>query len=374
MSTLARVERAPKILGNDWPAHRVEGPMVPGSVLVHAPSSAFQAPGGGENQLVQTARQLERRGLVVRPFNPWLDRVEDSRLLHLFGMSREGLELARVARARRVPVVLSPICWFEPAALRALASSPLRGWLDVSKLAARRFLPGLPDWRRELLAISDAILPNSKAEADQVTRLFGVDRSRIQIVPNGVDARFAQSSPRAFHEWAGVDDFVLYVGRIEPRKNVLGLARCLRAMGRRLVVIGEAPHWARDYEQTCRREAGELATWLPRIGHDDPRLASAYAAARVVALVSWFETPGLAALEGAMAGRPVVVTPYGSAPEYFGGLVRYARPDRPSEIAGAIDEAWDAGPQPGLARQIGGRFSWSVVARLTAEAYDQVGA
>jgi glycosyltransferase involved in cell wall biosynthesis len=372
VSALARVERSPVASGRAWPSGRIEGPMVPGSVLVHAPSAAFQAPGGGENQLVQTAGQLERRGVAVRPFNPWLDRVENARLLHLFGMSREGLDLARVARARRIPVVLSPICWFEPAALRALAPSPLRGWLDVSKLAARRFLPGLPDWRRELLAISDRILPNSKAEADQLARLFGVDRGKIRVVPNGVDARFSEADPRAFYEWTGVDNFILYVGRIEPRKNVLGLARCVREMGRKLVVIGEAPHNSGDYERACRREAGELATWLPRIGHDDPRLASAYAAARVVALVSWFETPGLAALEGAMAGRPVVVTPYGCAPEYFGGLVRYARPGRPSEIARAIDEAWDAGPQPGLARQIGGRYSWSVVARLTAEAYDQV--
>ena len=91
----------------------------------------FQAPGGGENQLVQTGRHLEALGVPVRLFSAWTDRLETARLLHLFGMSREGLELAGVARARGVPVVLSPICWNEPrghrrarAGSRAKAGEP----------------------------------------------------------------------------------------------------------------------------------------------------------------------------------------------------------------------------------------------------------
>ena len=42
----------------------------------------------------------KRIGIPVRLFSPWTDRLEAARLLHLFGMSREGLELARVAKAR----------------------------------------------------------------------------------------------------------------------------------------------------------------------------------------------------------------------------------------------------------------------------------
>src|SRR3954464_5083379 len=107
--------------GNSWSSSRSRGEMEPGSVLFHAPSSAFQAPGGGENQLVQTGRHLEALGIRVRLFSPWTDRLEDARLLHLVGMSREGSELARVARLRGVRVVLSPICWVEPRAIVALA-------------------------------------------------------------------------------------------------------------------------------------------------------------------------------------------------------------------------------------------------------------
>ena len=91
-----------------------------GHVLFHAPTAAFQAPGGGENQLVQTARHLEGLGVGVRLFSPWVDRVEDYRLLHVFGMSREGLALASVARRRGVPVaaladLLARVAGLEPA-------------------------------------------------------------------------------------------------------------------------------------------------------------------------------------------------------------------------------------------------------------------
>ena len=201
----------------------------PGAVLFHAPSHVFQSPGGGECQLLQTARYLARRGERIRLFSPWTDRLEKARLIHLFGMSREGLELARVATSRRVPVVLSTICWYEPRALAALAPSYLRAGWDLGKWGVKRAFPRWPSWRRELLDRADAILPNSRVEGSQLVRLFGVDANRVHVVPNGVDARFADAAPDLFHEGCGTDDFILYVGRIEPRKNVLGLVRAARA-------------------------------------------------------------------------------------------------------------------------------------------------
>lgn len=115
-----------------------------------------------------------------------------------------------------------------------------------------------------------------------------------------------------------------------------------------------------------------LARWHGAVSHDDPLLASAYAAARVFALPSWFETPGLAALEAALAGAAVVLTPFGCTREYFGDRVEYARPDRRDEIASALLRAWDVGPRPGLREHVRSRFLWTDVARQTAEAYDHV--
>jgi glycosyltransferase involved in cell wall biosynthesis len=346
--------------------------MIPGSVLFHAPSWTFQAPGGGENQLVQTGRHLEDLGLTVRLFSPWLDRIEDARVLHLFGMSREGLELAKVARARGVRVALSPICWYEPRAISALATGPARRACDLGKWALKWALPRWPGWRRSLLRLADVVLPNSEAEALQLVRLFAVEPSRIRVVPNGVQSTFTHASPALFRSEYGMGDFVLYVGRIEPRKNVLGLVRAVSAASLPLVAIGDAPPSHEAYAEACYREGEGLVRWIDAVEHDDPLLASAYAAARVFALPSWFETPGLAALEAALAGCAVVVTPFGCTREYFGERVEYARPDRPSRIIRAIVRAWESGPDPRLASHVGSRFLWSDVAQRTAEVYDQI--
>lgn len=356
----------------DWLASRSEGPMEPGSVLFHAPSAVFQAPGGGENQLYQTGRHLEERGVPVRLFRSWTDRIDRARLLHLFGMSREGLELARVAGARGVPVVLSPICWFEPRALAALAASPARAALDLAKWAARRLVPSLPGWRRELLARSSAVLPNSSAEARQLAALFGADPGRIHPVPNGVSPRFEAADPALFRDRHGEGDFVLFVGRVEPRKNLLGLIRGLGPLNLPLVVAGEAPPAHRPYRDLCDRAGRGRVRWLGGLDHDDPMLASAYAACRVFALPSWFETPGLAALEAGLAGAPVVITPLGCTREYFADLAQYADPGRPAAIGAAVRAAWTRGRHPELARRIAERYPWSEVARRTAEVYDQV--
>jgi glycosyltransferase involved in cell wall biosynthesis len=344
--------------------------MPSGAVVLHAPSAAFQAPGGGENQLLRTAWHLEALGVTVRPLVPWIDRLDNAQLLHLFGMSTEGLALARVARARGVKVVLSPICWFEPRALAALAPSGGSAAAAVAKWTLRRCWPNCPGWRRELLGLADAILPNSQAEARQLIHLFGALHKRMHVVPNGVDERFAQADPSDFRTLQGDAEFVLYVGRIEPRKNVLGLVHATQDARLPLVVLGDPVPGHERYAQACRAAGQGTARWLGALAHDDPLLASAYAAARVFALPSWFETPGLAALEAALAGCAVVLTPFGCTREYFGDRVQYARPDRHLALVTAIQTAWARGANPALGAHVARQFLWSTVARETAEVYD----
>jgi glycosyltransferase involved in cell wall biosynthesis len=341
-------------------------------VLLHAPSCVFQAAGGGENQLIQTGRHLEERGVHIRLFSPWTDRIEKARLLHLFGMSREGLELARVARARGTPVVISPICWYQPRASLALEPDPMRRLASLASWGLRSIAPRTPSWRKQLLHLAHAVLPNSRSEAEQLVRLFSVTRERLFVVPNGVLPVFGSATPELFRSKWGDEPFVLYVGRIEPRKNALGVIRALRPLGFPLVMIGSAPPGFEGYERECRTAARDRAHWLGRLDPLDPMLASAYAAARVFALPSWFETPGLAALEAAAAGCPVVITPYGATREYFGGLVEYARPNRVHEIQNAVSRCWNEGADPRLAHLVATHYLWPQVAQITAEVYDQV--
>ncbi len=183
---------------------------------------------------------------------------------------------------------------------------------------------------------------------------------------------FSKASPALFRERYGEGDFALFVGRVEPRKNTLGLIRAVRSLGLRLVVVGEAPPECRGYLDQCRAAGGNAVDWLGPIVHENPLLASAYAASRVLALPSWFETPGLVALEAALAGSSVLITPLGSTKEYFGEHVLYARPDRLSEIRNALARSWREGPDPRLAGFVASHYLWPRIAQRTAEVYDEV--
>ena len=168
--------------------------------------------------------------------------LESARLLHLFGMSREGLELARLARSqRRAGGRSRRSAGTSPARSRRLESSLARKAAGLAALVPAVDHPRvLPSWRRELLQLADVVLPNSRAEARPARRLFGVARERIRVVPNGVLPSFGTASPEPFRERWGPDPFVLSVGRIEPRKNTLGLVQRDRQLGLPLVSSASA--------------------------------------------------------------------------------------------------------------------------------------
>lgn len=334
------------------------------------PLTACAAPGGGEVQLRSLASWLPGAGIDARLWRPWEDDWSQIDLLHLVGSAPEFVPLANAAGRAGKPVVLSPVTWFTCRDLwREPWSLGARLWA-CGKFLARAACPALPSWRKELYHAADLLLPNSRAEADQLARHFSVPRAKLHVTPNGVDARFADADPARFERATGWSDFVLCVGRIEPRKNQLGLLQALQGTGLSVVLIGDVVPGHEAYLDACLRAGGERALFLGNISHDDPLLASAYAACRCLALVSWYETPGLAALEAALTGTPLVLTAEGACQEYFAGFPRYVSPRRPAAIRAAVLAAFHSPRSPELAMLVRERFRGEVVAQRTKEAYE----
>ena len=98
-------------------------------------------------------------------------------------------------------------------------------------------------------------------------------------------------------------------------------------------------------------------------------LANAYAAAKVHALVSWYDIPGLVSLEAALAGCNLVTTVRGSASEYLGDMAYYCDPGDLDSIAQALLTAWQSPPNPGLSLHVANNFSWEKTAQATYQAY-----
>ena len=363
----------------EWLEHKAAGRNGPGHVLFHAGASVFQRPGGGEVQLMKTGAALEQRGVRVGLFNPWVDRLEGARLVHFFGLHREFEPLAGLAKKAGIGVVVSPICWYDHVAQWYQAERWTAGLVGLSKWLLLRHsgLARRRAWRSRLLAMADAVLPNSQAEADQMVRLLGVPAQRLHVVPNAVDAAAAPPDASLARAAFGPQDYVLYVGRIEPRKNVLGLIGACLKLKRKLVIIGQAPLEHAEYDRACRKlaESGQVH-FAGQVPKDAPLLAAAQAGARVFALPSWFETPGLAALEAAQFQTPVVITHRGSTRDYFGPAAVYCDPARPASVQKAIEEAWNKPPdgRAGLAERIRRDWTWPEVARIMEGIYDAVAA
>ncbi len=319
--------------------------------------------------MASTVDALRGLGVDARPWRPWQGRLHRADCVHLFGSRPEHLPVVEAARRRGVPVVLSTIAWFDWADYwRGPRSLPAR-LAAVTRFAVRAVCPRLPSWRRRLYHAVDLLLPNSTAEARQLIRYFGVAPGRIHVVSNGADPRFARPDPQAFIERFAVQRFVLCCGRIEPRKNQLGLIRAMRGSGVPLVLLGNVVPGHESYEEACRREAGGEVRFLDRLEHDDPMLRAAYGACGCLALASWFETPGLAALEAGMSGAPLVLPEGGSAREYFGPYAQYVRPRDYRGIRRAVLRALARGRSRELAAHVRENFSWNATAKATRDAY-----
>ena len=220
----------------------------------------------------------------------------------------------------------------------------------------------------ELLKSCDMIIPYSVTEKELLMRDFGIrDSGQFLVVPDDPEESFQYADGRSFESRYGIRDFVLCAGRIAAEKNQLSLIRAVRGTGMKLVLIGSAKNTLKDYYDRCRQEAdGDVLflPWLPR--HE---LASAYGAAKVHALPSWRETPGLSSLEAGLAGCNIVTTSIGSTEEYFGKYAWYCQPHSIPSIRKAVEEAFVAPKSSALREHILRNFNWEKAAEGTFRAY-----
>ncbi len=334
--------------------------------------SAFQNVGGGEIQLLKTKEYLEKEGVRVDFFDLWRHRVEQYDLIHIFGSVKDCLGLAEVAKSRKVAVTISPVLWSDFR--RAfLADGSLK---EKSVLALRHLVkaacPAFPSKRRRLLLCSDLIFPNSEIEKSHIARYFAVPKEKMRVVYNGVDALFQDADASLFRKTYGEKPFILGVGRIEPRKNQLNLIKAVKRLpDTRLVLIGSPVSGYETYFGQCQAAGKDFTTFIPTLNHEDPLLKSAYASCTLFVLQGWFETPGLAAMEAALAGAKVLATMGGSTREYFGTCVEYLDPSNPSSMAEKIRKSLDTPRSGELKTRILKNFTWDKVARSTLSFYEE---
>lgn len=221
------------------------------------------------------------------------------------------------------------------------------------------------------------ICPSDQTARDLLE--VGLAADRIAVVPLGVRPR-----PVSIEEVAGVRSelglgdrpFALFVGTIEPRKNLVRLVRALASMGSRLpLVVAGADGWgAERSELAAVVEDDDLEVRFVGLV-SEAKLAALYAAAEVFAYPSEWEGFGLPVLEAMAYQTPVVTSRNTSTAEVAGGAAVLVDPFDVDSIAAGLAEALDPDRRAGLIAAGLARVerrSWEMTAAATVEVYRQV--
>jgi glycosyltransferase involved in cell wall biosynthesis len=337
------------------------------ALLTHLASSVLR--GGPRIQLEQTAIELKRRGVDVLQITGENQIAQgDVDLVHIFGAGMGTYHIARALHLQSIPMVLSPIYITRRSPLQVRT-------VRRADRVMRRLFPGF--WTdygmiADMCSWSRICAPNTDAEGEIFRKAFDVPVDRIMKIPNGVEERFLSTSPDLFVKTYGIKDFVLNVGHIGPgRKNVGRLIEALEGVDAPAVIIGriEDTHEAREI--VARAKANSRLLILDHIEHGSKLLESAYKAARLFVLPSLFETPGIAALEAALSGAGVVITPHGGTKEYFGEFATYIDPYSVDAIRKGITQGLEAGAAEGLADHIATKYLWQHVPDRTLRVYQR---
>ncbi|MBG0821012.1 glycosyltransferase [Planomonospora sp. ID91781] len=280
------------------------------------------AAGGAEQQLRTLLPHLDAECEVVALTNPGVvaEAVADTGVpVHCLGMRgnrdlRAVRRLARLMRAGRYDVVhthLYRACVYGRLAAR-LADVPAivstEHSLGEDRVEGRRATRGVRALYRISEALGDVTVAVSGTVADRLAR-WGVPRSRIEVIPNGIDSQAFHYDPYLRHEARarlGIppDAHVVGgVGRLEPGKRFDVLLEALAGLdGSVLLLVGEGS--ARG-ALTERARALGIAERVVFTG-ESTEVPALLSAMDVLAAPSVEETFGLAAVEGLAAGLPVL--------------------------------------------------------------------
>ena len=234
----------------------------------------------------------------------------------------------------------------------------------LARLSARR--------ARRMIAVS-------AHAAVETTQLLSVPPERIDVVYHGVDPAFRplpDDKVAAFRQRQGVPErFVLFVGTLEPRKNLI---RLIEAFARiydskvQLVLVG-GKGWLYDelFDRVQDLGLREAVIFPGYVMGDD--LPLWYNAATIVAYPSVYEGFGLPVLEAQACGTPVLTSDVSSLPEAAGGAAMMVDPYDVEALAAGLNRLLTDAPLRCELRERGlvhaRQFSWPRTAQETARVY-----
>ncbi len=237
---------------------------------------------------------------------------------------------------------------------------------------------------REAVGRANRIIAVSQSTKQDLIDLIGAPENKIDVIYEAADPAFRPIPHEEARRRLAASDidaperFILFVGTIEPRKNLGALLRAYHLLRQRYrvdapLLLSGAMGWLSEDILDLVKELGleEDVRFLGKTSTE--QLLCLYNLATALAHPAHYEGFGLTPLEAMACGAPVVCSDGGSLPEVVGDAAILAPPDDPEAWAVALHRVLeDAGlrrslSEKGLARAR--RFSWEKAARETLETY-----
>jgi glycosyltransferase involved in cell wall biosynthesis len=249
------------------------------------------------------------------------------------------------------------------------------GYIHFPEMFERRDLWQLRQWTAYSVKKTKKILTISQSAKNDIMGYYHLPSKKVVVTYPGL--KMNQSKKTVNLEKYGVEgDFILYVGTLQPRKNLVKLIEAHKILvsqypNIQLVIVGKKG-WL--YKEIFRKvkELG-LAKKVVFTGFvPDKDLSAFYQKASCFVLVSLYEGFGLPLLEAMHSGCPVVASNVSSLPEVVGQAGILVDPHRPKEIAEGIKKALKNRQeltQKGY--QQAKKFSWEQCARQTLKVLEE---
>jgi len=251
---------------------------------------------------------------VRLPVLDWMTRGAD--LFHASNLVRHP-----PSRPRLTATVHDMTCWLMPQ-----LHSP-------ANLRAERSFAALLKRAHGLIAVSECT-------RNDAVRTLGLDRRKIRVIYSGVAEPFFQTNAAAIEavraRYRLARPFVLFVGTIEPRKNIDTLLDAYEALPASLrqefaLAIAGPAGWAPAATRARLAKVHYLG-YVP-----EPDLAPLTAAATVLAYPSLYEGFGFPVAQAMAAGIPVVTSNVSALPEIAGDSALLVDPRSPGELRDALN-------------------------------------
>lgn len=328
--------------------------------------------------------------------------------VHTPGLTIPGVEVVTGSASLERPA--ARIAWEQSALPLALArrrADVVHGLVNVLPLASRaagvvtvhdlsfvRTPELLPPLKRLYLARlcaasvarARAVIAVSRQTADDVQHFFGVPAAKVHVVYNGVGAEFTPGSVEGaarFREAKGLPDrYFLYLGTLEPRKNLQLLVRAFAtwrsaagpAGSAVKLVLAGGKGWYYDtiFAQVAELGLADAVIFPGFIPADE--LPGWYRGAELFVYPSVLEGFGLPVLEAMACGVPVVCSQAAGLLEVAGDAALTFPATDEAALAAALRTLSDNPALAGRLRALGlaqaARFSWRQAAAQTIALYD----